>query len=238
MILRHGKWTGIFLLVAGIYLLLPVICLEGGLMMFSKKIKAQEIFALPDFAAKGNMTVEQALKNRHSTRSFTSEALGLEEAGQLLWAAQGINRPQKKYRTAPSAGALFPLEVFLVAGKIDGLEPGVYRYLPPEHGLSRIKTGDLRRDLYNQALRQSSVVNAPAVIVISGIYERTTGRYGDRGRQYVHMEVGHAGQNIHLQAEALNLGTVVIGAFNDSGVQQVLGLEQNEIPMYLMPVGR
>ena len=222
---------------AGIYLLLPVICLEGGLTMFSRKIKAQEIIDLPDFTAEGNMTVEQALKKRQSTRSFTSETLDLEKAAQLLWAAQGVNRPQKNYRTAPSAGALFPLEVLLAAGKIDGLEPGVYRYLPLEHGLSRIKTGDVRRDLYNQALRQSSVLNAPAVIVISGIYERTTGRYGDRGRQYVHMEVGHAGQNIHLQAEALNLGTVVIGAFDDRGVQQVLDLEQNEIPMYLMPVG-
>ena len=206
--------------------------------MFFKHAKAQEKFDLPEFSTDGDISLEKALKQRKSTRSFTSDPLTLEEAGQLLWAAQGINRPDRGYRTAPSAGALYPLEVFLAAGKVEGLEPGLYRYLPKNHQLARVKTGDPRRDLYNQALRQSSVLYAPAVVVIAGIYERTTGRYGQRGRQYVHMEVGHAGQNIHLQAEALGLGTVVIGAFDDSGVQQVLGLSDNEIPMYLMPVGK
>lgn len=206
--------------------------------MFFKHARAQETFDLPEFSTDGDISLEKALKQRKSTRSFTSDPLTLDEAGQLLWAAQGINRPDRGYRTAPSAGALYPLEVFLAAGKVEGLEPGLYRYLPNNHQLTRIKTGDPRRDLYNQALRQSSVLYAPAVVVIAGIYERTTGRYGQRGRQYVHMEVGHAGQNIHLQAEALGLGTVVIGAFDDSGVQQVLGLSDNEVPMYLMPVGK
>ena len=206
--------------------------------MFFKKAAAQEKMELPEFTTEGETSLEQALSKRKSTRSYADKPLKLEQAAQLLWAAQGVNRPQRNFRTAPSAGALFPLEVFLVAGEVEGLEAGVYRYLPKEHMLSKEKAGNVQGDLHRSALGQSAVRDAPAVVVIAGIYERTTGRYGDRGRQYVHMEVGHAGQNIHLQAETLGLGTVVIGAFDDSGVQNALGLKDNEIPMYLMPVGR
>ncbi|WP_291320697.1 SagB/ThcOx family dehydrogenase, partial [Desulfonatronospira sp.] len=192
--------------------------------MLFKKAAAKETVDLPEFNTEGETSLEQALSKRKSTRSYADKPLKMEEAAQLLWAAQGVNRPRQGFRTAPSAGALFPLEVFLVAGNVEELDPGVYRYLPKEHKLKKEKAGNVQGDLHRSALGQSSVRDAPAVLVIAGIYERTTGRYGDRGRQYVHMEVGHAGQNIHLQAETLGLGTVVIGAFDDSGVQAALGL--------------
>ncbi len=233
---RLGK---IFLMTAGLNLcLLSGFSLKGGESMLFKKAAAQEKVELPEFTVEGTASLEQALSKRKSTRSYADKPLKLQEAAQLLWAAQGINRDRQGFRTAPSAGALFPLEVFLVAGDVEGLDSGVYRYLPKEHKLNKEKSGDMQGDLHRSALGQSPVRDAPAVVVIAGIYERTTGRYGDRGRQYVHMEVGHAGQNIHLQAEALGLGTVVIGAFDDAGVQSTLGLKDNEIPFYLMPVGR
>ncbi len=229
----------IFLLVIGLFMFSPsLVSLKGGDFMLFKKAQAQDTIELPDFSVEGEISLEKALDLRKSTRSFTDESLTLEEAAQLLWAAQGVNRPEKDYRTAPSAGATFPLEVYLAAGNVDGLEPGVYRYLPLEHKLEKVRSGDPRADLHAQALRQSPVRQAPAVIAIAGIYERTTGRYGERGKQYVHNEVGHAGQNVQLQSAALDLGSVVIGAFSESGVQQVLGLESNEVPFYLMPVGR
>ena len=233
---RLGK---IFLMTAGLNLgLLAGFCLQGGESMFFKKAAAQETVELPEFTTEGETSLEQALSKRKSTRSYADKPLKMEEAAQILWAAQGVNRPQRDFRTAPSAGALFPLEVFLVAGDVEGLDQGVYRYLPKEHKLKKEKAGNVQGELHQSALGQSPVRDAPAVVVIAGVYERTTVRYGERGKQYVHMEVGHAGQNIHLQAETLGLGTVVIGAFDDSGVQSALGLEDKEVPMYLMPVGR
>lgn len=213
--------------------------LQGGVSMIAEHDNpAGSEVELPEPVAEEGISLARALSLRQSTRSYADEPLTLEEVAQLLWAAQGINRPKQKFRTAPSAGATFPLEVLLVAGEVAGLEPGVYRYRPMSHTLSPVRSGDQRDALYNQALRQNPVRQAPAVVVIAAVYERTTRRYGDRGERYVHMEVGHAGQNIHLQAADLGLGTVVIGAFNDSGVQKALGLREEEIPLYIMPVGR
>ncbi|WP_244147343.1 SagB/ThcOx family dehydrogenase [Desulfonatronovibrio hydrogenovorans] len=197
----------------------------------------QEIL-LPQPVRDGGMSVEKALSQRRSFRDFQGLTLTLDQAGQLLWAAQGVTDDRRKFRSAPSAGATFPLEVILVAGNVEGIEPGTYRYLPGKNALQRIRQGDLRQDLYGAALGQSPVRDAPAAIIISGIHERTTSRYGPRGQRYVYMEAGHAGQNIHLQAESLGLGTVVIGAFDDLRVQDVLGLSREEVPLYIMPVGK
>jgi SagB-type dehydrogenase family enzyme len=213
--------------------------LQGGTRMIAEHDNpAGREVELPNPAVEEGISLAKALSLRQSTRSYADDPLALDEAAQLLWAAQGINRPKQKFRTAPSAGATFPLEVLLVAGEVSGLEPGVYRYRPTSHTLSLVKPGDQRDELFTQALRQSPINQMPAVVVIAAVYERTTRRYGDRGERYVHMEVGHAGQNIHLQAASLGLGTVVIGAFNDSGVRQALGLREEEHPLYLMPVGR
>lgn len=192
---------------------------------------------LPEPASDSDVPVEQALLQRQSVRDYTDRPLTLTEMSQLLWAAQGITRSGGK-RTAPSAGALYPLEVYLVVGEIDGLASGVYKYLPGDHELVRVGEGDRRADLSTAALSQESIEEAPAAIVITAIYERTTIKYGERGIRYVHMEVGSAAQNIYLQAVSLDLGTVFIGAFHDQDVKRVLNLPDDEEPLCIMPVGR
>ncbi len=192
---------------------------------------------LPEPANDSHTSIESALVRRQSIRQYSPESLTLAEVSQLIWAAQGINRPGG-YRTAPSAGALYPLEVYLVSGKVDQLSAGVYRYHPDEHKLELIMQGDKRMELSKAALSQDAVRDAPATMLITGIYERTTGKYGNRGIQYVHMEVGSAAENVYLQAVSLDLGTVFIGAFHDDQVADVLNLAPNEIPLCLMPVGR
>jgi len=188
---------------------------------------------VPRYSSK--MSVEEALKSRRSIRSYKDTALSLNEVAQLLWAAQGIT-VKWGGRTAPSAGATYPLEVYAVVGEVEGLEAGLYHYDPQDHTITKRKTGDLRSALANAALGQTWVRNAPIDLVIAARYERTTRRYGERGIRYVYMEVGHVGQNIYLQAEALGLGTVAIGAFYDDKVKKVLGIEEE--PLYIMPVGK
>jgi SagB-type dehydrogenase family enzyme len=196
------------------------------------------VIALPYPRTDSDTSLEAALLGRRSVRSYQDEPLILAEIGQLLWAAQGVTDPARGYRTAPSAGALYPLEVYLIAGKVEGLPPGVYRYGPGAHNLTPVKTGDQRDALYEAALRQAPVRQAPAVLVIAAVTERTTGKYGERGIRYVHMEAGHAAQNALLQAVALGLGAVVIGAFEDDDVRQVTGMPAAEQPLYLVPVGK
>jgi SagB-type dehydrogenase family enzyme len=196
-----------------------------------------ERIALPRAETAGEMSVEQALEQRRSTRDFARGGLSLDEIGQLLWAAQGIT-DRKGFRTAPSAGALYPLEAYVVVGNVDDLPPGVYRYSPKRHELIRIMSGDRRRALAGAALGQAWVKRAPAVIVIAGVYERSAKKYGRRAQRYTHIEVGHAAQNVYLQATALGLGTVLVGAFHDADVQEALDLPADHEPLGLMPVGR
>ncbi len=196
-----------------------------------------ETIKLPEPVQDSNTSIEEALLKRRSVRSYKDSPLTLAEVSQLLWAAQGI-RSLGGLRTAPSAGALYPLEIYVVAGNVDDLPDGVYNYKPYKHELVRIVKGDKRIELYNAALGQTSVRDAAAVIVFSAVYERTTTKYGDRGIKYVHIETGHAAQNVFLQAVPLNLGTVVIGAFYDDAVKKVLKMSDREQPLYIMPVGR
>lgn len=195
------------------------------------------IFVLPTPLHESQTSVEEALQARRSVREYSFEPLTLNDVSQLLWAAQGFTHPGG-LRTAPSAGALYPLDIYLLVGNVTGIPPGIYHYQPREHKLIQIYTGDKRQDLYEAALQQSSVKDAPTVFVISAVYERTTGKYGQRGIRYVHMEVGHAAQNVYLQAESLGLGTVFIGAFYDDEVKGILRLSEEEIPLGIMPIGR
>jgi SagB-type dehydrogenase family enzyme len=201
------------------------------------KIPHSGRIALPPPKVSGTISVEEALLARRSVREYAAEPLDIAQVSQLLWAAQGITSPSG-FRTAPSAGALYPLEVFVACGNVTGLLPGVYRYIPDSHALERIIDRDIRDDLYRAALRQESVRNAPAVIAITADYNRTMRKYGERGIRYVHMEAGHASENICLQAYSLGLGTVTIGAFDDGAVKDLLGMPQGFAPLYLMPVGR
>lgn len=193
--------------------------------------------ALPKPRTTGNVSLEQALHQRRSLRSYSRAALPLEEAAQLLWAAQGVTA-RSGYRTAPSAGALYPLETFLCAGRVDGLPAGVYRYRPDRHDLVPVAAGDRRTELAAAALAQSWVREAPIVIALAAVYQRVTGRYMQRGVRYAWMEAGHAAQNVLLQAAALGLGGVPVGAFDDRAVARVLRMAPEEEPLYLIPVGR
>lgn len=196
-----------------------------------------QYFSLPAPDLKGETYLEETLSRRRSVREYTTEPLELFEISQLLWAAQGITHPSGK-RTAPSAGALYPLEIYLVAGSAEDLASGVYKYIPAEHALARKLDHDPRSELFNAALDQSAVADAPILIVLTAVYKRTATKYGSRGDRYVHMEVGAAAQNIYLQAESMDLGTVFIGAFHDDQVKKALQLQEEEHPLGFMPVGK
>jgi SagB-type dehydrogenase family enzyme len=183
------------------------------------------------------ISIEKALLSRRSLREFVPEPLELWQISQLAWAAQGVTGPDG-HRTAPSAGALYPLELYVAAGNVNGLPPGVYKYDLREHQLSPWIQGDKRRELSDAALSQSSIVEAAVVFAVGAVYKRTTAKYGERGIRYVHMEAGHAAQNLLLQAAALGLGSVLVGAFSDERVRQVLMLNGIESPLYLIPVGK
>jgi SagB-type dehydrogenase family enzyme len=182
---------------------------------------------------KGVTSIEEALNYRRSVRDYKKGPLSLEQISQLLWAASGRNLYR---RTAPSAGATYPLEIYLLVKEVEGLEPGIYHYSPSRHSLEMIKKQDVRNRLSRAALGQEMIEEAPINIIIAAEYGRTTGRYGQRGHRYVHMEVGHVGQNVSLQAISLNLGAVMIGAFGDQEVKEVL--EIKEEPLYIIPVGK
>jgi SagB-type dehydrogenase family enzyme len=207
---------------------------SGGESMSDKKDKIE----LPEPRYKRDMSVEEAILKRRSVRSYIDEPLSLEEISQLLWAAQGITDKERKFRAAPSAGALYPLEIYVVMGNVISLEDGIYRYDPFEHEIIKLKEGDFRNDLSLAALGQSCVKNGAIDIVIAGVYDRITKKYGDRGIRYTYMEAGHAAQNVYLQAEVLNLGTVVVGAFMDDKVKNVIGMKEEENPLYILPVGK
>ena len=195
------------------------------------------IIPLPEPRHDSDVSIEQSLLQRRSTRSYAGEPLTLGEVSQLLWATQGIT-DVRGYRTAPSAGALYPLEVYLVAGDVENVVPGIYRYTPDKHELSLLIDGDKRSELAAAALGQSSVATGALDIVITAVYERTMVKYGERGIRYVHIEVGHAAQNLCLQAAAMDLGLVTVGAFNDGRVAEILNLPGDEKPLYIIPVGR
>lgn len=192
---------------------------------------------LPEPRYAGEVSVEQALRERRSVRSYKDAPLDMAEISQLLWSAQGITS-KRGFRTAPSAGALYPLELYIIAGNVKNLPAAIYKYTPQDHALLEIVSGDKRSQLSRAALRQGSIRKAPAVILFCAVYERTTGKYGQRGIRYVHMEVGHAAQNVSLQAIALGLHTAVIGAFRDTEVKAIANLPANEQPLYFVPIGR
>lgn len=191
----------------------------------------EEIVSLPKPKLSGRMSLEETLAKRRSVRSFADRKLSMEEISQLFWAAQGITDPRMGFRTAPSAGALYPLETYAVTPE------AVYRYLPDKHGLAKVKDGDVRRELCAAGLGQAYIRQAPLDVVIAGVYERTRSKYGLRAERYVWLEAGHAAQNVLLQAVALGLGGVPIGAFRDRVVQQAIGCPDDHRPLYIIPIG-
>ncbi len=191
-------------------------------------------FFLPSPTIEGKVSVEEAIKKRRSVRAFKDQPLSINQISQLLWAAQGITDTHQglSYRAAPSAGALYPLEIYVVS------KEGVFHYVPSEHKLVQLKEDDVRKNLSNAALGQSPIYSAPLNIVITALYEKTTIKYGERGIRYVHIEAGHSAENIQLQAVALGLGSVPIGAFYDNKVSSVIGCSKEEVPLYIIPIGK
>ena len=226
--------------------ILSLVVLLGGLIAFfvikESALQAQEkspfkgvVMRLPEPELESQTSVERALLKRRSVREYKEDSLSLEEVSQLLWAAQGITA-EWGGRTSPSAGALYPLEIYLMVGKVKGLKPGLYRYIPGKHSIVQTMEGDLRKKLSEASLDQDEIVNAPVNLVITAVYTMTMKKYEQRGIRYVHLEVGFAGENIYLQAESLGLGTVFIGAFEDEEVKKVLRIEEE--PLGIMPVGK
>jgi len=192
---------------------------------------------LPEPRRTSAAILEAAMAARRSERDFARGPLALAELAQLLWAAQGVGHGDG-LRTAPSAGATYPLKVYAAVGEVEGLPAGIYRYEPDSHALVAITAGDRRRALAAAALGQDWIAGAAVILAIAAIFERTTGRYGRRGERYVHVEAGHVGQNVCLQAVALGLGTTVVGAFDDAAVETVIGATELIAPLCLLPIGR
>jgi len=188
---------------------------------------------LPNAKIAGKVSLEEALSKRRSVRRFEEKDLTIEEIGQLLWAGCGLNADVKKRanRTAPSAGAIYPMQVYSIT------KDGFYRYIIETHSLKLIKKGDLRQGLSESALGQECVEIAPLSIIITGDYQKCAVKYKERAERYVHIEAGHIAENIHLQAAALNMGSVPVGAFDDNALKKLLELSEKETPLYIIPIG-
>jgi SagB-type dehydrogenase family enzyme len=216
----------------GTMIILAGLLLSAGLAWGADTVK------LPAPERQGKVSLEEALQSRRTVRRFAARELTLAQVSQLLWAADGVNDP-RGLRTAPSAGATYPLELYLVAGErgVRDLAPGVYRYLPGGYALELTRPGDLRREVARACLHQTWMADAPVMVVFAAEYRRTTARYGERGIRYTHMEVGHAAQNLFLQTGALGLGAGIVGAFEDQTLGRLLHLPAPHEPLLVMPVG-
>ncbi|MFN4245095.1 MAG: SagB/ThcOx family dehydrogenase [Brevinematia bacterium] len=195
------------------------------------------IIKLPDVKKDSNFSLETAIYKRRSIRNYSHKTLKIEDISTILWAGQGITLEKEGLRSVPSAGALYPIELYLVSYKVENLKPGVYKYFPHNHHIKLTKEGDFRESLFSACLLQEWIRECNASIVISAIFERTTKKYGERGKKYVYIEAGCVAQNIHLVSERLGIGTVIVGAFSENEVKKIISMEHNEIPIALMPLG-
>ncbi len=189
---------------------------------------------LPSPSIKSSISIEEAINERCSTRQFSGTPLTLADIGQLLWAAQGITHNQR-LRTVPSAGARYPLELYLVSKNVTDIPSGIYKYNVQTHALEKRIDGDFQAQL----CQQPCVTQAAASIIVCGIYERIAKKYGvDAAEEYTHMEVGGVAQNIHLQAISLEIGTVFVAGFDTDIVKKILGAPADEEPLCIMPLGK
>jgi len=197
--------------------------------------------SLPSPVLKSNLSVEQGIQDRRSVRHYTGEPLTLKDISQILWAAQGITDKTLNLRAAPSAGQVYPLEIYIVVGKggVTGLAEGVYHYVPSNHSLEKTLMSDTRSDLSQAANGQPWVKEAPVDIVITGNYNKMISKYKDEtlSTRFVNLEAGHVGENIYLEAGARGLVTVALGSFKDDQVHKILGIPDSENTIYIFPVG-
>lgn len=211
------------------------------LVILPNRISIAKEITLPKPSSKGTVTVEEALKARRTHRSFSSQGLDLKQFSQILWGAYGVTAHNYtvSLKTAPSAGALYPLDIYAVVGDrgVENLAPGVYHFISEKHTVNLVKFGDLRAEVARNSLHQMWIAKAPLIFVITGQYERSSVKYGPRGIIYTHIEAGCVGQNIFLQAEAIGLKAGIVGAFNNRDVVETMGLPASHDPLLIMPVG-
>jgi SagB-type dehydrogenase family enzyme len=223
----------LFNLVLIFGLMVPMLFLIFGenQSVFAQEKSKGEVTQLPPPRYDSEVSIEKALLERRSIRSYKDEPLTLNELSQILWAAQGITEPKKGLRTAPSARALYLLEVYVLPGNVTNLPKGIYKYRPQGHELIKIADGDKKAELF-KTVGQAPIKNAPAVLVFSGLSEKT------QRPAWMYIEAGHAAQNVYLQAVSLKMGAVVMGGFKDEDVRKVLNLSEKEQPLYIMPIGK
>jgi len=203
------------------------------------KIQMRKFMKLPSANTNGTTSVEQAIAQRRSHRSFMPKILSLDQLAQLLWATQGVTDKNNFYRSAPSAGALYPMDIYFSVGQdcVSNIEAGVYHYEPREHAISQLIKNDLRVNIAKTSLFQMWMANAPVSFIITAEYKRVSMKYGARGERYAMIEAGHIGQNLFLQAEAMGLKSGIIGAFDDAEMNKLLNLPRSHEPLLIMPVG-
>ncbi len=206
-------------------------------LLIAASNEAAAIVKLPSPSIGGRGTIESSLQSRRSVRGFDGTPMSQRDLGQLLWAAQGITSSDG-HRTAPSAGATYPLEVYVVVLNVGGLEAGVYHYRPKAHDLELVAPGNRRAETIQAARGQQWIGQSAAVFVFAAAYARTSAKYGARAERYAHIEAGAAAENLALEAVALNLGTCFVGAFDEGEVRTVIGLGAAESPVILLPAGR
>jgi SagB-type dehydrogenase family enzyme len=213
--------------------------LPGWIVAPKKQAGQEAVMKLPPPSRHGTVSIEQAIKQRRTIRSFTSRALSLNQLSQLLWSASGITEVNGYKRAAPSAGALYPMDLYVVVGQdcVPPMEAGVYHYRPGEHQLFEVLKGDMRSSVARASLSQMWMSDAPLTMVITAEYQRATVKYGQRGIKYALIEAGHMGQNIFLQAQSLDLEAGIVGAFHDAELVEVMNLPPAHEPILLMPVG-
>ncbi len=194
---------------------------------------------LPREVRFGGLSVDRAIEQRRSERDFLDQPLSLLELSQLLHYSYGITEERERLRAAPSAGALYPIEIYPVVNNVEDLTRGVYHYSVGDHSLELVRQGDFRTDMVRYALDQEMMATAAVVLVLSAVFGRSRWRYRERAYRYVLLEAGHISQNIYLVATALGLGTCAVGAFHDQGYDRIVGIDgEKEGVVYLMPVGR
>lgn len=196
----------------------------------NKKIK------LPNPKLKSGVSFEETLLKRRSHRAYTKKPLGIGEISQLLFAGEGVIEEER--RTVPSAGAFYPIEIYLSVSRVKKISPGLYKYSPENHSLDKISNNNWRAKLAEAAFSQPWVKEAPALFILCGKFEKTVKKYDEKGAIFVAMEAGHVAQNISLQAAALNLGTLCVGGFNNKQIDRLLNLDKKTEPYYIIPVGK
>jgi SagB-type dehydrogenase family enzyme len=212
---------------------LILILLSMGYQIHTKEVSSM-IIELPSPSTKGKVSVEEAISKRRSIRNFKENDLSLNEISQILWSAQGITKKTSylNLRAAPSAGAIYPITVFLIK------KDGVFEYLVEKHSIKLISQKDIREKIAEASFNQNFISKAPISLILCANYSKITQKYGKRGIRYADIEVGHIAENIHLQAVSLELGSVPVGAFDDEKISEILSLPKDLKPVYIIPIGR